>query len=104
VAEVIMWEVPLLAVISELVHRYRSPEISVDLALETLEHKLADFAQITAGLDMPLPPDGLRHPPSLLAKCSRPSSNVCSRSRGLSAPATTIWRAASSDANGHPGA
>ena len=24
--EVIMWEVPLLAVISELVHRYRSPE------------------------------------------------------------------------------
>jgi nicotinate phosphoribosyltransferase len=34
-------EVPLLAVISELVHHYRSPEISVDLALETLEHKLA---------------------------------------------------------------
>jgi hypothetical protein len=30
-----MWEVPLLAVISELVHRYRSPEISVDLALDT---------------------------------------------------------------------
>jgi hypothetical protein len=25
-----MWEVPLLAVISELVHRYRSPEIGVD--------------------------------------------------------------------------
>lgn len=50
--EVIMWEVPLLAVISELVHHYRSPEISVDLALETLEHKLADFAQITAGLDL----------------------------------------------------
>ncbi len=50
--EVIMWEVPLLAVISELVHHYRSPEISVDLALETLEHKLADFAQLTADLDL----------------------------------------------------
>ena len=50
--EVIMWEVPLLAVISELVHHYRSPEISVGLALETLEHKLADFADMTADIDM----------------------------------------------------
>jgi nicotinate phosphoribosyltransferase len=32
---------PLLAVISELVHRYRSPEMGVDQALNTLEHKLA---------------------------------------------------------------
>ena len=48
----IMWEVPLLAVISELVHHYRSPEISVGLALETLEHKLADFADMTADIDM----------------------------------------------------
>ncbi|MGL4723588.1 MAG: nicotinate phosphoribosyltransferase [Scandinavium sp.] len=50
--EVIMWEVPLLAVISELVHRYRSPEVSVQIALDHLEHKLADFAQLTAGMDM----------------------------------------------------
>jgi nicotinate phosphoribosyltransferase len=66
--EVIMWEVPLLAVISELVHRYRSPEISVDSALETLEHKLADFAPSPLASICPLPPDGLRHPPSFLAR------------------------------------
>ena len=47
-----MWEVPLLAVISELVHRYRSPEMGVDQALNTLEHKLGDFATMTADLDM----------------------------------------------------
>lgn len=50
--EVIMWEVPLLAVISELVHHYRSPEVSVDLALNTLEHKLTDFNRLTADIDM----------------------------------------------------
>ncbi|WP_337015730.1 nicotinate phosphoribosyltransferase [Leclercia sp. AS011] len=50
--EVIMWEVPLLAVISELVHRYRSPEAGVEQALAELEHKLVDFAQLTDSLDM----------------------------------------------------
>ena len=50
--EVIMWEVPLLAVISEVVHRYRSPEAGVSEALATLEEKLANFSQMTAGLDM----------------------------------------------------
>ncbi|WP_437889392.1 nicotinate phosphoribosyltransferase [Phytobacter sp. V91] len=50
--EVIMWEVPLLAVISELVHRYRSPDTSVQHALAHLETKLADFATRTEGLDM----------------------------------------------------
>jgi len=50
--EVIMWEVPLLAVISELIHRYRSPEASVDLALETLERKLVDFNHLTQDIDM----------------------------------------------------
>jgi nicotinate phosphoribosyltransferase len=50
--EVIMWEVPLLAVISELVHRYRSPEVSVQQALLHLETKLADFATRTESLDM----------------------------------------------------
>ncbi|WP_318386102.1 nicotinate phosphoribosyltransferase [Enterobacter sp.] len=50
--EVIMWEVPLLAVISELVHRYRSPDIGVEQALVTLEEKLQDFARLTDGMDM----------------------------------------------------
>ncbi|ANG92303.1 nicotinate phosphoribosyltransferase [Enterobacteriaceae bacterium 155047] len=50
--EVIMWEVPLLAVISELVHRYRSPEAGVGQALATLENKLLDFSRMTEDLDM----------------------------------------------------
>lgn len=50
--EVIMWEVPLLAVISELVHRYRSPEASVEQALATLEQKLVGFSELTDSLDM----------------------------------------------------
>lgn len=50
--EVIMWEVPLLAVISELVHRCRSPQAGVDQALAHLESKLTDFAALTDGLDM----------------------------------------------------
>jgi nicotinate phosphoribosyltransferase len=47
-----MWEVPLLAVISEIVHRYRSPEASVEQALATLESKLVDFHQMTESIDM----------------------------------------------------
>lgn len=50
--EVIMWEVPLLAVISELTHRYRSPEATVTQALEHLETKLVDFKHRTADIDM----------------------------------------------------
>lgn len=50
--EVIMWEVPLLAVISEVVHRYRSPEITVSMALDHLENKLRDFGRLTESLDM----------------------------------------------------
>ncbi|MGN9541699.1 nicotinate phosphoribosyltransferase [Escherichia coli] len=50
--EVILWEVPLLAVISEMVHRYRSPKADVAQALDTLENKLVDFSALTAGLDM----------------------------------------------------
>lgn len=50
--EVIMWEVPLLAVISEIVHRYRSPEASIEQALATLESKLVDFHQMTESIDM----------------------------------------------------
>ena len=50
--EVIMWEVPLLAVISELAHRYRSPETGVEQAVAALENKLAAFSTLTEGLDM----------------------------------------------------
>ncbi len=50
--EVIMWEGPLLAVISELVHRFRTPDVTVDNALEHLESKLVDFNTVTA--DLPL--------------------------------------------------
>lgn len=47
-----MWEVPLLAVISELAHRYRSPEMGVTRAVASLENKLAAFTTLTEGLDM----------------------------------------------------
>ncbi len=48
-----MWEVPLLAVISELVHHYRSPNAAkIDQALDALESKLVDFTALTANLDM----------------------------------------------------
>ena len=50
--EVIMWEVPLLAVISELAHRYRSPEMGVAQAVASLGNKLAAFTTLTEGLDM----------------------------------------------------
>lgn len=50
--EVIMWEVPLLAVISEIVHRYRSPEMGFEHALATLESKLVEFAQMSESVDM----------------------------------------------------
>ncbi|MEG6352886.1 nicotinate phosphoribosyltransferase [Enterobacter bugandensis] len=50
--EVIMWEVPLLAVISELTHRYRSPETGVEQAVASLENKLEAFSTLTEGLDM----------------------------------------------------
>ena len=50
--EVIMWEVPLLAVISEIVHRYRSPQSGVEHALATLENKLVDFSRLTDSMDM----------------------------------------------------
>ncbi|QFH70824.1 nicotinate phosphoribosyltransferase [Atlantibacter subterraneus] len=50
--EVIMWEVPLLAVISELVHRFRTPDVTVDNALDHLESKLVDFKTLTADLTL----------------------------------------------------
>ncbi|MGE9550561.1 nicotinate phosphoribosyltransferase [Erwinia amylovora] len=50
--EVIMWEVPLLALISEVVHRHRSSLVQPEHALERLQSKLVDFKQLTADLDM----------------------------------------------------
>ncbi|WP_294610235.1 nicotinate phosphoribosyltransferase [uncultured Gilliamella sp.] len=50
--DVILWEVPLLAVISEIVHKDRSPNIGVPEALAHLKDKLATFNQKTADLDM----------------------------------------------------
>ncbi|AUX92982.1 nicotinate phosphoribosyltransferase [Mixta gaviniae] len=50
--EVIMWEVPLLALISEVVHRHRSPQATPEMAVERLLQKIDDFRQVTADIDL----------------------------------------------------
>lgn len=50
--EVIMWEVPLLALISEVVHRHRSPQVTPEMAVSRLKDKLIQFKELTADLDM----------------------------------------------------
>lgn len=50
--EVIMWEVPLLAVISEVVHQHRAPGVTPQMALDHLESKLSEFNTLTSGLDL----------------------------------------------------
>ncbi|MRT54587.1 nicotinate phosphoribosyltransferase [Enterobacteriaceae bacterium RIT693] len=50
--EVIMWEVPLLAVISEVVHQHRAPGVTPKMALDHLESKLQEFNALTSGLDL----------------------------------------------------
>ncbi|MCA5918834.1 nicotinate phosphoribosyltransferase [Pectobacterium brasiliense] len=50
--EVILWEVPLLAVISEVVHRDRSPHITTELALTQLSASLESFRQNSADVDL----------------------------------------------------
>jgi len=50
--EVIMWEVPLLAVISEVVHRRRSPDATVEMAVAQLRRNLQQFSKDSADLDM----------------------------------------------------
>ncbi|MEW5287839.1 MULTISPECIES: nicotinate phosphoribosyltransferase [Erwinia] len=50
--DVIMWEVPLLALISEVVHRHRTPLIQPEQAVEHLQSKLTAFRNMTAELDM----------------------------------------------------
>jgi nicotinate phosphoribosyltransferase len=50
--EVIMWEVPLLAVISEVVHRTRSPQASIEMAVDQLRSNIAQFMQQAGTLDL----------------------------------------------------
>ena len=50
--EVIMWEVPLLAVISEVVHRQRSPDVTAQMAVEQLRKNLASFKDQAADIDL----------------------------------------------------
>ncbi|OFC61056.1 nicotinate phosphoribosyltransferase [Candidatus Erwinia dacicola] len=50
--EVIMWEVPLLALISEVVHRHCSPLVTPRMAVDKLKSKLVQFSGLTADLDM----------------------------------------------------
>lgn len=50
--DVILWEVPLLAIISEIVHKHRSPTIGALEAIHHLEHKLTRFNNAAAKLDM----------------------------------------------------
>ncbi len=48
---VILWEVPLLAVISEVIHYRRSPQITPANAVERLQQKLLHFRRISEDLD-----------------------------------------------------
>ncbi|MNH75214.1 Nicotinate phosphoribosyltransferase [compost metagenome] len=50
--EVIMWEVPLLAVISEVVHRHRSPQATPEMAISQLRQNLAQFKQLSGDIDI----------------------------------------------------
>jgi nicotinate phosphoribosyltransferase len=50
--EVIMWEVPLLAVISEVVHRHRSPDVTPEMAVAHLRNKLAQFKAVSSDVDI----------------------------------------------------
>ncbi|CPR20765.1 nicotinate phosphoribosyltransferase [Brenneria goodwinii] len=50
--EVILWEVPLLAVISEVVHRNRSPQVELSQAIDQLHKTLEHFRTISADVDI----------------------------------------------------
>jgi nicotinate phosphoribosyltransferase len=50
--EVIMWEVPLLAVISEVVHRHRSQDVTPEMAVAHLRNKLAQFKAMSSDVDI----------------------------------------------------
>lgn len=48
----ILWEVPLLAVISEVVHRDRSPDVTAEQAFTQLSASLESFRQNSANVDL----------------------------------------------------
>ncbi|QCI24647.1 nicotinate phosphoribosyltransferase [Buchnera aphidicola (Muscaphis stroyani)] len=50
--EVILWEVPILSLISEVVHRNRSPNVTSKTALNYLDNKLMKFFKKTQNLDL----------------------------------------------------
>ncbi|RKO79867.1 nicotinate phosphoribosyltransferase [Pectobacterium parmentieri] len=50
--EVILWEVPLLAVISEVVHRHRSSDVTTKQALAQLSASLDNFRQNSKDVDL----------------------------------------------------
>ncbi|OSN02765.1 MULTISPECIES: nicotinate phosphoribosyltransferase [Lonsdalea] len=50
--EVILWEVPLLAVVSEVVHRARSPQVGANEAIVQLRQTLSQFKTTSAGVDL----------------------------------------------------
>lgn len=50
--DVILWEVPLLAIISEVVHKDRTPQLGIATAIDQLQKKLARFDQEAAGTDL----------------------------------------------------
>lgn len=50
--DVILWEVPLLAVVSEVVHRNRTPHIGAPEAVAYLQEKIDKFRQDSQGLDI----------------------------------------------------
>lgn len=50
--QTILWEVPLLAVISETIHRNRTPDIGVEQAVSYLREKLTRFRHNYADVDL----------------------------------------------------
>lgn len=50
--ETILWEVPLLAVISEIVHRRRSVHVTAAQAVSQLRSKLVQFKALSADIDI----------------------------------------------------
>ncbi|HDL8719323.1 TPA: nicotinate phosphoribosyltransferase [Yersinia enterocolitica] len=50
--ETILWEVPLLAVISEIVHRSRSAHVTAEQAVSQLRSKLQKFNVLSADIDI----------------------------------------------------
>ncbi|MFP1724673.1 nicotinate phosphoribosyltransferase [Lonsdalea quercina] len=50
--EVILWEVPLLSVVSEVVHRDRSPHVGVNEAIAQLRQTLSQFETTSVCMDL----------------------------------------------------